>query len=167
MPITNAYRSGPRMSLGFEGLDASSEMLRDAAARGEDMRPAMGRIKLLLVEGHERQFESKGDYFGTPWPADSPATITRKAREGVPSLSDTLVSRGDLQAALSGGPGSRSRVSRGSVSVGVSTFTAIFTQGGASGSRRGDQPARPIVGVAAPEQEASRRILLSYLVNGR
>jgi hypothetical protein len=152
------------MSLDFEGLGTTSMMLRDAAARGEDMRPAMERIKVLLIEGHKEQFASKGAFLGTPWPANSLETLARKAREGIPSLGGVMVDSGDLEQALAGGKGSRTRVSRGSVSVGVSLFEALFAQGGASGGRRGDEPARPVLGINEAERQESLGILTDYLL---
>jgi hypothetical protein len=152
------------MSLEMEGLGATNQMLLDAAARGEDMRPAMERIKVLFIEGHKEQFASKGGFLGTPWPQNSPETLARKAREGVPGLSGAMVDSGDLEQALSGGKGSRTRVSRGSVSVGVSLFKALFAQGGASGGRRGDEPARPVLGINEAERQESLGILSDYLL---
>lgn len=162
-PITNSFRSGPSMSLDIEGVPATAAMLRDAAARGEDMRPAMERIKLLFIEGHKENFASHGAYLGHRWPENSPETIARKAREGVPSLSSLMVNSGGLGEALAGGKGSRSRASRGSVRVGVSLISALFAQGGASGARRGVEPARPVVGISEGEQRESLSILSSFL----
>ena len=152
------------MNLDIAGLGASAAMLRDAAARGEDMRPAMQRLKALFIEGHRENFESEGSLFGERWPADSPETLARKAREGVPSLQSAMVDEGDLREALSGGKGGRARVSRGSVSVGVSLISALFSQGGAGGPRKGEQPARRVVGISDPQHEESLSILTSFLL---
>lgn len=135
-------------------------MLRDAAARGEDMRPAMEQIKALLIEGHKEQFASKGAFLGTPWPADSTETIARKARSGVASLASTMVESGDLQQSLEGGTGARSRVSRGSVSVGTSIWWAIFS---IAGTKSGE-PARPPIGISDAEADTSLTILTDYLL---
>jgi len=162
-PITNNFRSGPSYSIDVDDLKANA-MLQDAAARGEDMRPAMGEIKVLFTEGHKANFESHGAVFGSPWPEDASETETRKAREGIPALNDVLVGEGDLQEALSGGKGSRTRVSRGSVSVGISTIAGIFTQGGASGARRGVQPKRPVLGITDAERVESLSILTDFLI---
>lgn len=158
----------------MEGLGSTNQMLLDAAARGEDMRPAMQRIKVLLIEGHKEQFASKGAFLGTPWPENSSETLARKAREGVPSLGGIMVNSGDLEQSLSGGKGSRNRVTRGSVSVGTSLFYAIFAIGGASGkgahsrasrgARRGSEPARPPIGINEAERQESLGILTDYLL---
>lgn len=163
-PLTNNFRSGPSYGITIEGLPETSAMLQDAAARGEDMRPAMARIKVLFTEGHKANFDSKGTFLGTPWPALSEETEKRKAREGIPALNDVLVGSGDLREALSGGKGSRTRVSRGSVSVGVKPFYAIFAQGGASGGRRGVEPKRPVLGITEAEQRESISILTDFLL---
>jgi hypothetical protein len=152
------------MSLDIEGLPSTTAMLRDAAARGEDMRPAMARIKVLFIEGHTEQFSSKGAFLGTPWPPNAPETVARKAREGIPALNDVMVGEGTLAEALRGGKGSRTRVSKGSVSVGVSLIQALFSQGGASGARRGVQPARPVLGISDGERDASLSILTDFLL---
>jgi hypothetical protein len=163
-PIANSYRSGPSMALQMDGIGASSAMLRDAAARGEDMRPAMARIRDLLIEGHKEQFATQGSFLGTPWPENSPETLARKARAGIPSLNSPMVASGDLEQSLSGGRGGRTRVSKGSVSVGTSLFYAIFAIRGASGGRRGSEPARPPLGINEAERLTSIRIMTDYLL---
>jgi phage gpG-like protein len=173
-PILNGYRSGPRMSLQMDGLDSSAAMLRDAAARGEDMRPAMRRVGLLFMAGNKEQFASHGSYLDTPWPPNSSETLARKAREGVPALGGLMVDSGDLEQSLAGGKGGFLRARRGSVSVGTSLFYAIFAMGGASGkgsnsaasrgARRGVEPARPIMGISEAERQASLGILTDYLL---
>lgn len=164
MAITNSFRGGPRMSLEMEGLGAANQMLLDAAARGEDMRPAMERVKVLFIEGHKENFATKGAFLGETWPENSPETLARKGREGIPSLNAVMVGEGNLQQALAGGKGSRTRVSRGSVSVGVSLFEALFAQGGASGNRRGEEPARPVLGINDAERDESLAILTDFLI---
>jgi hypothetical protein len=155
------------MDVDFVGLGASADMLLDAAARGEDMRPAMAQVKELFIGGHKKNFDSRGVFFDKPWPDNSPETVARKGREGVPSLMSVMVAGGDLEQALAGGKGSRSRVSKGSVSVGVSLIAALFSQGGASGGRRGDQPARPVVGVPESERQTALRIITRFLTGRR
>lgn len=163
-PIANSFRSGPSLELEMEGFGAAAARLRDAAARGEDMRPAMQRVRLVLIEGHKEQFDSHGSHLGTLWPENSPETLARKAREGVPSLGGLMVNEGSLREALAGGAGSRSRVGKGSVSVGVSLISGLFAQGGASGNRRGVEPARPVVGIGEQEKQTSLGILTDFLI---
>jgi hypothetical protein len=162
-PITSNF-SGPAYSIDVAGLPEASAMLQDAAARGEDMRPAMAQIKVLFTEGHKANFDSHGAFLGTPWEPLSAETDARKNREGIPALNDVLVGEGNLQEALSGGSGARTRVSKGSVSVGVAPFYAIFAQGGAKGNRRGTEPKRPILGITRAEQEESLAILTDFLM---
>lgn len=149
------------------GLRSSTAMLREAAARGWDMRPAMLQIRELFIEGHRKQFSSEGGYLDTPWPGLSPETILRKGREGVPSLSRPMVAGGDLEESLSGGKGSYSRVSKGSVNVGTSLFYAIFAMAGASGGRKGKEPARPIVGINEAEEDQAMAIMTRHLEGRR
>lgn len=164
MAVTNGWGSGPRLQIDMEGLQASSQMLLDAAARGEDMRPAMYRVGLLFQEGHREQFASRGGFLGTPWPENSPETLLRKARSGNSWSSSPLVEEGDLQQAVEGGKGGFLRARRGSVSVGVKDFKARFAQGGAKKNRRGIEPARPILGISTGEVRESLTILESYLL---
>lgn len=163
-PLTNSFRSGPSYSIDVAGLPEATAMLQDAAARSEDMRPAMAQIKVLFTEGHKANFDSKGAFLGSPWPDNTDETKARKAREGIPALSDVLVGSGDLQEALSGGKGARTRVSKGSVSVGVAPFYAIFAQGGAKGARRGVEEKRPVLGITDAEREESLSILTDFLI---
>lgn len=165
MALRNNFRSGPSLEVDVAGAAEANQMLLDAAARGEDMWPAMARIKVLFTEGHKENFSSKGGFLGRPWPDNTEETKARKAREGIPSLNDVLVGSGDLEEALAGGKGARSRVSRGSVSVGVAPFYAIFAQGGAKGgSRRGSEEKRPILGITEAEARESISILTDYLM---
>lgn len=161
--LTSGFR-GPSYGIEIEGLPEANAMLLDAAARGMDMRPAMARIKVLFTEGHKANFESHGAFLGTPWEPLSEETTTRKAREGIPALNDVLVGTGDLQEAISGGKGAKTRVSKGSVSVGVGLFYALFAQGGATGARRGTEEKRPVIGITEGEREESLAILTDYLV---
>lgn len=145
---------------------AASSMLEGIAKRGGDLRPAMILVKAILAKGLAKNVATKGRYFGTPWPALSPATLARKARQGDPS--ETLNASGRLLQALLGGSGRRTRVSRTRVSVGVSGdfFEALFTQAGASKGRRGNQPARPVLGITETEQQAAVAVLQRYLEHG-
>ncbi|HUB99101.1 MAG TPA: phage virion morphogenesis protein [Solirubrobacterales bacterium] len=160
-PFTNG--AGLGIEVDMQGLSASVAMLREIAERGLDMRPALEEVKEVLVEGNKRQFSSHGSYLGEPWPPLSPETQARKAREGVPSLMDILVSGGDLQASIAGGKGRVARVTRSSVRVGTKLFKGRFAQSGASGGRRGAEPKRSIIGIGEAEHTASERILVSYL----
>lgn len=144
--------------------DGAAVMLRDMATRGYDMRPAMTEIRELLIEGNKQQFTTEGQFLGTPWPPNSQETLLRKAREGVPSLTSPMVATGDLQESLSGGSGSRSRVTKSSVSVGTSLFYAIFAIAGASGGRRGSEPARPPLGINESERVSALQIITEYLL---
>jgi hypothetical protein len=71
-----------------------------------------------------------------------------------------MVESGDLKLSLSGGPGGRSRVSKGSVSVGTSVWWAIFAM---AGTKKGE-PARPPIGINEAETVASLRIMEDYLL---
>jgi hypothetical protein len=163
-PISNNFRSGPDMEIQVAGISGTSTMLRDAAARGEDMRPAMARIKTIFIEGHKEQYASKGGFLGTPWPENSEETLARKARSRIPALSSLMVEEGSLEKAVSGGAGSRSRVSKGSVSVGVKNISVLFAQGGAKGARRGEEPKRVVLGINEVERETSIAILTDFLL---
>jgi hypothetical protein len=137
-------------------------MLTDIADRGENMRPAMLRIKELLIAGHTEQFRSGGSFLGTPWEANAPGTLTRKAREGVSSLNRPMVASGDLMESLSGGKGGRSRVSKSGVSVGTSLFYAIFH----INPKRKGVPPRPPVGVNEA-QRATALAMMEHHLMGR
>jgi Phage virion morphogenesis family len=167
MAVVNGWGSGPSLELDMEGLSASSAMLREIADRGLNMRPALARVGVVLQEGNRRQFDSHGSYLGETWPALSPETEARKAREGVPALLDALVEGGELEESLHGGKGQVLRATRSSVRAGTKVFTGRFAQSGASGDRRGTEPKRRIVGIGEAEQGASEEILVGYLTGGR
>ncbi|HEX5592028.1 MAG TPA: phage virion morphogenesis protein [Solirubrobacterales bacterium] len=152
-------------------------MLREMGSRAEVMRPAMLRIKQLLIEGNTKQWRSKGAYMGTPWPENSPETVARKGRTGVRSLASTMVESGDLQESLEGGAGSFARVSKGNVRVGTYLYYAIFHIKGASGkgaksagstpARKGGVPARPPLGITEADRTAAVKIIEDYLIGRR
>lgn len=75
-----------------------------------------------------------------------------------------------MMTALKGGTGKRTRVSRTSVRVGVSKdlFWTIFHLAGAKGGRRrGDMPARPVLGIAQSTRLEAETIMLGWLEYGR
>lgn len=153
-------RGGPRLEIDTKGLRESRQMLTDLAERGENMRPAMLRIKELLIAGHAEQFKSGGAFLGTPWEKNAPGTLARKAREGVSSLNRPMVASGDLMESLSGGKGGRSRVSKSGVSVGTSLFYALFH----INPKRKGMPARPPVGINEAQRMAALRIMDNHVM---
>lgn len=149
---------GVGMELNVAGLQHTSEMLQEAAARGYDMRPAMLQIRDLLIEGHKEQFASQGRFLDTPWPENAPGTLANKARLGQGST--PMVASGDLERSLSGGRGKRSRVGKGSVSVGTNLWYAIFAM---SGTKSGE-PARTPVGINEAQTEAALTLMQEHLL---
>jgi hypothetical protein len=149
---------GPTVQLDMHGLRDASDTLLDAAARGENMRPAFLKIRELLVEGHKKQFSTKGSFLGTPWEMNAPGTLARKARLG--QGSEPMVATGDLRDSLAGGKGKRSRVSRSSVSVGTSLFYSVFH----IRPRRQGVPARPPVGISEGQRKAALLTMENYIL---
>jgi hypothetical protein len=133
-------------------------------AKAENATPAFVAIRELLLEGHKRQFESKGAFLGTPWAPLSPATIERKGREG--ESSEILNATGALATALGGGQGKVGTVGKSFARAGVSgkLFQARFAQAGAGGKRRGDESPRPIVGIGLSEGQEAIDILEAFLL---
>jgi hypothetical protein len=147
------------------GAKEAAAKLNLVGARAADMRPAFIAVRELLLEGHKRQFESKGQYLGTPWAPLSDATLERKSREG--QSTEILNATGALQNALEGGSGKVGTVGKTFARAGVSgkLFEARFAQAGASGeNRRGSEPARTIVGIGIAEGEEAVNILEAFLV---
>lgn len=134
--------------------------------RAGDMRPALGIVRELMVQGHEENFESRGSFLGSSWPPLSDQTVARKARQGL-TPEPLIGESGSLLASLSGGKGKVSRVTRTSARAGTSVFYARFHQGGASGKRRGEMPARPLVGMGESEFQAALSVISRYLEFGR
>jgi hypothetical protein len=143
-------------------------VLAGMAERAEDFKPAFAIIRELLLSGIQRNFESRGSFLGKAWPGLAAATVARKSREGIPG--DLLMGKTrQLSTALLGGAGKRTRVSRLSVRVGVkpSIYWANFAQAGAGGGRRGVQPRRRIIGMAARTELEAVTIIDRYLMHGR
>lgn len=122
-------------------------------------------IRRLLIEGHRKQFLSKGGFLGSPWPALAPGTLARKVRMG--QSSRPMEATGALKRALEGGRGKVTRVTRSSVTVGTSLFYAVFHMKGSKGKgRQRNTPARPPVGISDVQYEAALSIMERYLLKG-
>lgn len=154
MPALDFFSFGGP-SIEVRGAKAVADDLRGIGERAEDLRPAMRLIKVLIEEGHAKQFATKGAFLGDAWPENSPETLRRKLRSGIPSLSSQMVESGDLQESLTGGKGGRSRVGKGSVSVGTALFYAVFHLN----PKRKGIPARPVVGVNEAQKRAALELI--------
>lgn len=147
------------------------EAVANLAAIGErarDPRPAMRQVKGILAEGVKKQFDSRGGHLNTPWPANAPGTLARKARLGQPA--ETLTATGALSTALSGGRGKRHRVTRSSVTIGTSIWHAHFAQTGTSGAGKHGRtraPARRIMGISPSDRAKALRDVERYILRGR
>jgi phage gpG-like protein len=135
------------------------------ADRSEDLKPAMQKIRDLMVEGHKKNFESRGSFLGASWAPLSAQTTERKARQGLPQ--DAMQSSGALLRALSGGRGRLTSATKTQAKAGVRLFYARFHLAGASGSRRGELPARPVVGMNQSQVNEANRIIRRFLDTGR
>lgn len=150
------------------GEKEAAQKLYLLGARAENATPAFIAIRALLFEGHKRQFESQGEFLGTPWAPLTEATVERKTRQGLPN--EVLKATGALETALRGGAGKVGTVGKSFARAGVSgrLYWARFAQAGASGSlyRRGSEIARPIVGISIEEGVEAVDILESFIVRG-
>jgi phage gpG-like protein len=142
---------------------------RAAVRRIDELATAAGNPKPVLVaageiirKGLERQFETEGRHLGDPWPALAAETLERKSRQS--QSPDLMVATGALKASLSGGSGSVMRVAKWQVRVGTKDFVARFKQGGAKGARRGVEPARKLVGIAARDRAEIFTLLRRHMV---
>lgn len=150
----------PQPELSIDGVESTVDLLQGLGERADDMRPATRQIRELLKRGHREQFRSKGAYLGTPWPADSDATIERKSRLGVPGLMSTMVLSGELQEAAEGGKGSSGSATRSLASAGVRIFYARFH----IDPKRAGMPPRPVVGIHPKDEARSLRIVEEHLL---
>ncbi len=149
------------------GASTAIDLLGDYADRTEDMKPAMQSIRDLLVEGHARNFESRGSFLGEPWPALAPSTLERKARQGLPA--QPMVATGELRTALRGGRGRYTSATKTRARAGVNRrlFRARMSVAGAEGGRRGKQPVRSIIGTTRGQREQSTSIIQTFMDTGR
>ena len=131
--------------------------LSGLAGRATDLRPAMQVVKGLIIEGHKRNFMSKGGEFGTRWAPNAAGTLAKKARLG--QGSSPLEATGALKTALFGGRGRSTRVTKSGVRVGVRLMYARYNLGE---SRY--RPARPMVGVSPATERAAYKVIERYLV---
>lgn len=140
-------------------------VLTGLADRAQDLKPAMRSIRDLMVEGHKKNFATQGSFLGQPWPALSAQTTERKARQGLPQ--NPMESSGSLLRALSGGRGRRTSATKTMARAGVAQYYARFHLAGASGGRKGDLPARPLVGMTSAQVARANSIIRIYLETGR
>lgn len=147
------------------------EAVADLAAIGErarDPRPAMRQVKGILAEGVKKQYASRGGHLNTPWPANAPGTLARKARLG--QSAETLTASGALGTALSGGKGKRHRATRSSVTIGTNIWYARFAQAGTTGAGKHGQtraPERRIMGISKSDRAKALRDVERYILRGR
>jgi hypothetical protein len=146
----------PTPTISLQGVKASAAMLNEIGERAVNMRPAFLRIRKLLIEGNRKQFETKGAYLGTPWAKSAPGTLARKAR--LEQDLTPMVASGDLERALSGGRGKRTRITRSSVSVGAALFYGKF------GFGTDHSPPRPPIGISDETSRESTSIIEKHLL---
>lgn len=156
------------------GEDVAATHLLETAIRAKDLRPAARKIRDVLTQGNARNFATHGAYFGSTWPALSPATLARK-RGG-----EIGVRTGRLEASLKGGRGRSTSATKTQVKVGTKVPGANLFAGGQSGRRRtvlgfsagglfgrsGAQPPRPIVGTTYRERSEANEILTHWITEG-
>jgi hypothetical protein len=131
---------------------AARARLVGMGAKAQDMRPAMGVVRDLIKRGHEENWESGGGSFGL-WQANAPGTVARKGS------SKPLEASGALRAAIFGGRGRYSRVTKSSAIVGVRLFYARFHLGTPR------LPKRPMVGISPQTNAKAFAVLERYLTS--
>lgn len=150
------------MEFTVTGENLAAERIQLIGARGTNLAPVMELIKQIIMEGHAKQFESKGGYLGTPWPALATSTVVRKEEQGLPS--DTLEATGALRTALMGGTGRKTSVTRTLVRVGLAKSVAWYGLFAARGTKR--EPARPITGMTPTSSEEALGMIQRYVTEG-
>lgn len=139
------------------GEDVAAKHLFDMGQRAADPRPALRKVRDMLTRGHAKQFASQGAYLGETWPPLAQGTLERKGSGSIG------VASGKMRAALQGGSGRKTSVTRKQVTVGVSPklFYARFFH---KGTKR--QPAREIVGATEGELRTANWIVRRYITQG-
>lgn len=139
------------------GEDIAARNLFDMGQRALDPRPALRKVRDMLTRGHAKQFASKGGYLGETWPPIAASTAERKGSDEIG------VDSGRLKAALMGGSGRKTSVTRKQVTVGVSPklfYARFFSRGTET------QPARAIVGATEGELRAANWLIRRYITQG-
>lgn len=147
----------PTLDFDVIGEDIVSRHFYEMASRMADPRPALRKVRDLLVRGHVKQFQSKGSYLGDSWSPLAQSTLERKGSE------EMGVHSGRMKTALMGGSGRKTSVTRKQVTVGVSPkiFYARFYDKGTEG-----QPAREIVGATEGTINTAEFIIRRYITQG-
>lgn len=135
-------------------VDASSAIRRISGVVGnvENMRLGLLETEQIIASYHDRQFESKGRTFKTPWKA-------RKVKgDGHPLMDDTGRLRNSL-GSPSGNADSVRRVDNKGIVWGTRVPYAQYHQEG-----RG-VPKRPVLGSNKTMQREVARVLRRYVVS--
>jgi hypothetical protein len=143
------------------GPKEAADKLLVMGEKATNATPAFAAVAALLVEGHKRQFESKGAFLGTPWPADTPATQARKLTAGIEG--GINVDSGAMESAAMGGTGKVEVATPSMARAGISgrIYWARFAQAGLSGRRI---PPRPVVGIGASEGQEAIEMLEAFII---
>lgn len=136
--------------------------LVETGNRAKDLRPAARSIRTLLVEGHKKNWLTRGAFLGSTWPPLKPSTVKNWGG------GEVGVASGRLKAAVMGGKGAQTKATRSSVSVGVKGIPeAHLFAGGRKGGRGGVQAARPIIGTTRAQIGQANDILATWITEGR
>lgn len=143
-------RGGPGMRVQVDVLSAKAiKQLGATEHRAEYLEPVLRVSARVLGEGLTRNFQTRGSFFGSPWPAKkdgSPATLNRT---------------GALQSSVAG----LTRTTKAQAIAGFSGPEAFIARFHQAGTSRG-LPARPLVGHADITRTRLIDMLERYLVDG-
>lgn len=139
------------------GEDIAARHLYEMGQRAADPRPALRKVRDMLTRGHAKQFATHGAYLGETWPPLAQSTLEQKG-------SGTIgVKSGRMRAALIGGSGRKTSVTKRQVTVGVNPkifYARFFAKGTVH------QPAREIVGATEGEIRTANWIIRRYITQG-
>jgi hypothetical protein len=149
-----------RWDLDIAGGPAAQERSREMGDRAMTPLPALKLSAEIIKRGLERNFETRGQYLGRPWPALAAGTLEQRAEAG--SGSDPLVVTSALKASLTGGKGSVEKYTPFSVRVGTSDWKARLHQG-----QSDRMPMRKLVGITGRDAGLILATIRRYIVDGR
>lgn len=140
-------------------IDGDQQVMRGFSRFADGVQDFSEPFKEILEDFQEiekKQFDTEGQYGGEKWKPLEETTIKDKERHGYPF--DILVRTGDLRDAMTGGSGSRSEVTRESLTVYMPWY-GLFHQRGTKKMAR-----RPVVQLNEADKTRWSKIVHQYLV---
>ena len=125
--------------------------------RAGDISAPLNKGADIVAAGIKKNWDTKGAYFGSGWPAIAETTLLQKLHDGYPS--ETLVATGALKNSLTGGSDWIRRLAKTQITLGTRNYKSRFHQGGVTS--RG-LPKRKVLAITAADRKKIFQIFVDH-----